>query len=68
MPSMWTTEGSKDGQGWMLLDQQKIEGPWEPYDSREFRFSYDQPLRQLRFRFLAGFNSSFIRIYEIELH
>ena len=68
MPSMWTAEGSKDGQGWMLLDQQKIEGPWEPYDSREFRLSYDQPLRQLRFRFLAGFDSSLLRIYEIELH
>jgi hypothetical protein len=67
-PSMWSAEGSKDGRGWMLLDQQKIEGPWEPYASREFKFGYDQPLRQLRFRFLAGFNSLFLRIYKIELH
>src|ERR1700686_2137541 len=36
MPSMWSTEGSQDGRGWMLLDQQKVKGPWEPYDSQAF--------------------------------
>jgi hypothetical protein len=68
MPSMWSAEGSRDGRTWMLLDQQEGKGPWGPYDSQKFPLTSDQPLRQLRFRFLAGLNNEFLRIYEIELH
>jgi hypothetical protein len=68
MPTVWTVEGSNDGQRWKLLDKEAIKGLWEPYSLKELRLGYDQPLRQLRFRFLAGNDRSFLRLYGIEFH
>jgi hypothetical protein len=68
MPSEWSVEGSQDGQSWILLDRQTVKEPWAPNQSQRFQVGYKQPLSQLHFRFLSGFNKMIFRIYEIELN
>jgi hypothetical protein len=68
MPSEWSIDGKLNEHEWILLDQQKIKNEWKRNEIRQFNISHNQPLLQLRLRFIAGLNRSFLRIYEIELH
>lgn len=67
MPASWLLEGSPDGQNWLKLDHQVRVPKWKPDESRSFQVVGKNSVQQLRFRFLAGYHSNILRIYQIDL-
>jgi hypothetical protein len=68
MPAEWEVEGLQIGQDCAPIDQQFGVRPWKDDEKRNFRFTAMQPLQEMRFIFLRGFDPTVLRIYEIELH